>query len=211
MASPTPSARRALWPGRPAPRRPRTPPAMKKTMRARTTQKAMNSATPSKARTLSCLGAGGRSRSSAPPGGEAHDGRRHGPEVVLGARALALRPLPPLRRLPARRLLPARRVLSARPRELALVEEREVLDLGDEAVGRGDRAQLGHEHADGPAGGRQALELARGQHEGLGADGEAPALVDVGRNHEVDGSVLVLDEDEDDPVGRAGSLASHDE
>src|SRR4051812_4893996 len=108
-------------------RAPRGPPrtAMKKMVSPTRTQKARNRMAVTAARTLSREGAGhlrrlpGAVRRSPPPAGrEAHDGRRHGPEVtgLLGVLGL-------------------RRVLGQTAAALLLVEHREVLDLGERAVG----------------------------------------------------------------------------
>ena len=61
-----------------------------------------------------------------------------------------------------------------------LVEHREVLDLGDDLVGRVDRAHPVDQHVDRPAGRGQLLQLARDQHSGSVRTSQAVALVDCG-------------------------------
>jgi hypothetical protein len=76
-------------------------------------------------------------------------------------------------------------------------------------IGSVDRAHPVDEHVDRSAGRGQLLQLARHQHERLGPDDQPVALVDLGRDDEVDRAVLVLKQEEDDPAGRSGPLARH--
>ena len=77
--------------------------------------------------------------------------------------------------------------------------------------GRLQRQQVLDEDVDPAARGGQLLQPPVGQHQRLGAHEQALALVDGRRDDQVDGPELVLEQQEDDALGRARALARDDE
>src|SRR5207253_8581087 len=69
------------------------------------------------------------------------------------------------------------------------------------------RGQVANEDVDGAF---APLEAAAGAEQGCGADEGAVALVDRGRDDEVDRAALVLEQEEGNAVGGLGTLAGGD-